>query len=210
MLTWALLISSDLGARYWTLFNTPSCDTGLDRFRVGQLGWAKCDHQSPAYAFYTCNSSSSQSLVDRFGCWWYWWSHGIFGHPELRAWISWDGYITWLQFSSEHFSFWLWSLSESFPFWWVQFGSESLFIVHVESPVICSPLSFHMMYSLFHLVTWSFILSMSFFSWVCFTWLVMMCIMLLIWDIFHLHHDHFDLAYHGGYWAYWPRIRRST
>ena len=27
---------------------------------------------------------------------------------------------------------------------------------------------------------------------------------------FHLHHDHYGLTYHGGYWAFWPRIRRST
>ena len=38
-----------------------------------------------------------------------------------------------------------------------------------------------------------------------------MCAMLLIWDIFSLiHHDHSGLTYHGGYWAFWPRIRRST
>ena len=58
-LTWALLRSSDLGAWYWALCGAQSCDTWLDWFRVGQLVGAKSDHQSPAYAFYTCRSPSS-------------------------------------------------------------------------------------------------------------------------------------------------------
>ena len=100
----------------------------------------------------------------------------------------------------------------SFLFCWVRFGSKS-FIVHVESLVVCSPLSLHMMYSLFHLVIWSFYSEYMLFSfsWVWFTYLALMCVMLSIWDIFSLtHHDHLDMTYHEGYWAYWPRIRRST
>ena len=110
----ALLTSSDSGAWYWALCDTPSCDTRLYRFRVGQLVWAKCDHQSPAYTFYTCSSSSSKFSVDWFRCWWYWLSYGILGYSRLRTWSNWHGYITFQQFSSDHFSFWLWSSSKSF------------------------------------------------------------------------------------------------
>ena len=113
------------------------------------------------------------------------------------------------------FSFcWVQFLVHQSHFCLVEFGFdlESWFLVHVESPVVCSPLSLHMMYSLVHLVIWSFYFEhVSFsFSWVCFTYLVLICVTLSIWDIFHLHHDHLGLTYHGGYWAYWPRIRRST
>ena len=62
-------------------------------------------------------------------------------------------------------------------------------------------------------IQWYAILSeyATFFSWVCFTYLVLMCVMFFIRDIFSLiHHDHFGLTYHGGYWVYWPKIKIST
>ena len=60
-----------------------------------------------------------------------------------------------------------------------RFGLESLFIVHVESSVSCSPLVFT------HDVLIGSFSDMIVLFWVCFTYLVMMCVMLLIWDICH-------------------------
>ena len=125
-------------------------------------------------------------------------------------------------------SSWLWSSLESFPFCWVLFlvcqshlcfvwvqfgfGLVSLFMVHDESPIIV----------VFYLFTYDVLIGsfsdmifylsiVTFFSGVSFTYLVLMRVMLSIWYIFSLiYHDHFGLTYHGGYWAYWHRIRRST
>ena len=100
-----------------------------------------------------------------------------------------------------------------FLFCWVQFSSELLFIVHIESSVVCSPLSLHLMYSLFHLVIWFFYSKyvLFSFSWVWFTYVALMCVMLSMWDIFSLiHNEHFDLTYHGGFWSHWPRIKGLT
>ena len=117
--------------------------------------------------------------------------------------FSWHGYIILQRFSSKHLPFWFMVVIRVVPvlsgpvfgssesLCRVQFGSESLFVVHVESLVFCSPLSLHTWCThLVHLVIWSFILSMcySLFSWVRFTYFVLMCAMLLIWDIFSLWH----------------------
>ena len=78
----------------------------------------------------------------------------------------------------------IFSPSELFLFCWVYIGSESLFIIHVESLVVYSPFISYMMYSLFHLVIWSFILSMHHFSHECALHILCWCaFMLLIWDI---------------------------
>ena len=104
------------------------------------------------------------------------------------------------------------SSSELFLFCWVRFWFRLVvYSSCLESDHLWSFFVLHMMYSLVHLVIQSFILSMRHFSHECVLHILCWCaFMLLIWDIlFTIHYDHLGLTYHGGYWAYWPRIRRS-
>ena len=70
---------------------------------------------------------------------------------------------------------------------WVQFGSESLFIVHAKSLVVCSHLSLHTWCAhLVHLVTWSFYFEYVLFSFLMSTFYIFCVDMCYAFNMRHI------------------------
>ena len=121
------------------------------------------------------------------------------------------GYIILQRFSLEHLSFWFMVVIRVVPvlsgpvfsslelLYWVQFGSELLFIVHVESLVVCNPLSLHTWCThLIHLAIWYF-----YFKYVLFSFLMSMFYVFCV-DICYACDMRHIFTYAS--WSLWPDL----